>query len=191
MKKAPPSPLPRFKRTGGNTSVISPHTGVLGITYDAVMQWHLCPRCPPFQRPRGRVSPACTPVPVSLTKTSTHDLSTSRKHTTGFLVKSCGEFCGCTVLTAACYWPSSHLIPAQKFVFVPGELTHDCSPLVLDSDKVCAVTTPHSLTLHELDKQSQPSRRGCHSWELQDQPFTFCRRFGTASIFSTVCSTCT
>jgi len=40
--------------------------------------------------------------------------------------------------------------------------------------------------LHELDRQSQPSRRGCHSLKLQHQPFTFCRRFDTASIFSTV-----
>jgi len=42
--------------------------------------------------------------------------------------------------------------------------------------------------LHELDRQSQPNRRGCHSRELQDQQFTFCRRFGTASIFSTACT---
>jgi len=42
--------------------------------------------------------------------------------------------------------------------------------------------------LHEFGRQSQPSRRGCHSRELQEQPFTFCRRFGTASIFSTVFS---
>jgi len=38
------------------------------------------------------------------------------------------------------------------------------------------------------DRQSQPSRWVCHSWELQDQPFAFCRRFGTASIISTVFS---
>jgi len=43
--------------------------------------------------------------------------------------------------------------------------------------------------LHKLDRQSQPSQRGCHSRELQDQPLTFCRRFGTASIISTVFST--
>jgi len=48
-------------------------------------------------------------------------------------VKSFGEFCGGTVLTAACYWPSS---PVQKFVSVSGELNHDRSPLVLDSNKV-------------------------------------------------------
>jgi len=43
-------------------------------------------------------------------------LSTSRKHTTGILVKSFGECCVSTVLTAACYWPSSHCIPAQTCV---------------------------------------------------------------------------
>jgi len=35
-----------------------------------------------------------------------------------------------------CYWPSSHCIPDQKFFSVSGELNHDRSPLVLDSDKV-------------------------------------------------------
>ena len=42
--------------------------------------------------------------------------------------------------------------------------------------------------LHELDTQSKPGRRGCHSRELQDQLFTFWRRFGTARIFSTAFS---
>jgi len=37
-------------------------------------------------------------------KTFTHVLSTSRKYTTAFLVKSFGECCGRTVLTVACYW---------------------------------------------------------------------------------------
>ena len=41
---------------------------------------------------------------------------------------------------------------------------------------------------HELDRQSQPSRRGCQSPEVQEQPFTFCRLFGSASVFSTVFS---
>ena len=45
--------------------------------------------------------------------------------------------------------------------------------------------------LHELDRQPQPSRGGCHICEVQDQRFTFCRRFGTASIFSTGSSACT
>ena len=56
----------------------------------------------------------------------------------GFLVKSFKECCGCMVLTAACFYPSSHCIPAQKFASVSGELNHDRSPLALDSDKgVC------------------------------------------------------
>jgi len=42
--------------------------------------------------------------------------------------------------------------------------------------------------LRELYSQSQPSWRGCRSRELQDQRFTFCRRFVTASIFSTIFS---
>jgi len=39
------------------------------------------------------------------------------------------------VLTVACYWLSSHCVPAQKFVSMSGKLNHDRSPLVLDSDK--------------------------------------------------------
>jgi len=35
-------------------------------------------------------------------------------------MESFGECCGSTVLTAACYWPSSHCIPAQRFVSVSG-----------------------------------------------------------------------
>jgi len=53
----------------------------------------------------------------SMPKTSsTHAMRTSRK--TGFLVKRFGECCESTVLTAACYWPQGHCVPAQKFVFV-------------------------------------------------------------------------
>jgi len=71
-------------------------------------------------------------------KTSSRALLTSRKHTTGFLLKSIVECCLSTVLTAACYWPSSCCIPAQKFMFMSGELNHHRSPLVLDSDNgVC------------------------------------------------------
>ena len=38
--------------------------------------------------------------------------------------------------------------------------------------------------LHQLDKQSLPSRFtvGFHSRELQDQAFSFCRRFGTVCL---------
>jgi len=56
-------------------------------------------------------------------KTSTYALSTSRKHSTGFLVKRFVKCCGSTVLTAACCRLSSHCIPDQKFVPVSGELT--------------------------------------------------------------------
>jgi len=38
-----------------------------------------------------------------------------------------------------------------------------------------------TIGLHELDRQSQPSWWECHSQELQDQPFTFCIRFGMFS----------
>ena len=69
----------------------------------------------------------------SVAKTPTLALPTSsRKHATGFLVK-----CFC-VPKAFHALGSSHCIPAQKFVSVSGELDHDRSPLVLDSDKdVC------------------------------------------------------
>ena len=43
------------------------------------------------------------------------------------------------------------------------------------------LTTPG---LHELNRQSQPSRGGRHICELQDQPLTFCERFGASIIFS-------
>jgi len=52
-----------------------------------------------------------------------------RKHTTGFLVKRFVVECsGSMVLTAACYWPSSHCIPNKNFVSVSGELNHDRWP---------------------------------------------------------------
>jgi len=74
----------------------------------------------------------------------------------------------------------------RSFVFVSGELittVHCWTPT-----RMCAVTTPfHSI--RALNRQLQPSRRGCHSWELQDKTFNFCRRFGTVSIFSTKPST--
>ena len=71
----------------------------------------------------------------SMPKTSTHVLSTSRKHTTGFLVKIAGGCCRCTVLKAACYWLSDHCIPVQKCVSMLGELNQNRSSLVFDSDK--------------------------------------------------------
>ena len=40
----------------------------------------------------------------SMPKTSTYALSTSRKHTTGFIVKSVGECCASAMLTGAYWW---------------------------------------------------------------------------------------
>ena len=81
--------------------------------------------------------------------TSTHVLSTSRKHTARFIVKS---------LRTACFWPSCHCIPAQKFVSVLAELNHNRSPWMMDSyTRVCAVTTSlHSL--YELDRIDSRNR---------------------------------
>ena len=106
----------------------------------------------------------------SMTKTSAYALSTSRKPNTGFFVKSLLREYG-----------------------VDGRLL-----LTVKSLSGCSEISVQS-PLHELDlrlrcqraKQSQPSRRGCYSWKLQDQPFTFCSRFDTASIFSTEYSACT
>ena len=53
MKKHLLPCCPSFKRARGNTSVISPLSGVPEITYGAVMQGHVSPRCPPFQRAGG------------------------------------------------------------------------------------------------------------------------------------------
>ena len=63
----------------------------------------------------------------SMQKTSTHALSTSRKRTTGLLVKSLVESFGRTVL--------SHCVPAQKYLSLSAELNHNRSPLVLYCDK--------------------------------------------------------
>ena len=56
-------------------------------------------------------------------------------------------------------WPSSHCIPAQKFVSVSGELNHDSSPLVLDSDKGvcchCSFSLSTSVVLHLFTEGSQ------------------------------------
>jgi len=45
--------------------------------------------------------------------------------------------------------------------------------------------------LYELDRQTQPSWRGCHCRKLQNQPFAFWRRFGTSYTLWTRSSTCT
>jgi len=62
-------------------------------------------------------------------------LSTLRKHVTGSVVKNFVESYMNTVLTAACYQPSSDSISAQKFVSVSAELNQNRSQWVLVSDK--------------------------------------------------------
>ena len=103
----------------------------------------------------------------SMPNLSTPVLSTSRKHTTGFFVKSFGKCCGKAVLTVACYWPSSR-IPAQNYVSVSAELIYNRSFTVgVDTTRVCVVTLPLHIQ-YEFDKQSLPSQRWCHCWKLQD-----------------------
>ena len=41
-----------------------------------------------------------------------------------------------TLLTAACYWPLNHCIPAQKFTSASAEINRNCSQWVLDSSKL-------------------------------------------------------
>jgi len=81
-------------------------------------------------------------------KIYTDILSASVKYMTyvaGFFVKSFGGCYGSTVLMGASCWPSSHCIPAQTSVTVSGELNHDRSTLVSDSDNgVCC-----SLSLYQ------------------------------------------
>jgi len=86
----------------------------------------------------------------SMPKTFKHVLSTSGKHTTGFLLKCYGERCGSTVLTTACYWLSSHCSPAQKLVSASGKLNHERSPQVLDFDKYACC---HYFSLHSLHQR--------------------------------------
>ena len=77
----------------------------------------------------------------SMPKASTHVLSTSREEVYDRV--PCEKLCGVLweyVLTAACYWTSSHCIPTQKFVPVSGSestTVHRWTPI-----KVCAATTP-------------------------------------------------
>jgi len=61
--------------------------------------------------------------------------------------------------------PTTHIWVATNYLRTPG--IHD----------------------RQMDRQTAESTR-VSSWKLQDQPFTFCRRFGAASIFSTGPSAC-
>jgi len=78
-------------------------------------------------------------------------LLTSREHTTGFLAKSFGECCGSTVLTAACYWPSSRCIPAQKFVSMLAKLNHNRSPWAFWTRQGCMLSRLLFIVIHYIN----------------------------------------
>jgi len=108
---------------------------------------------------------------------STLVLSTSKRHMNGSLEHNHGECCGITVLTATCYWPLKSFHSCSEFVSLSAELNGSRSQWVLDSDKgVCSMLPPLLLVVCELNKQTQPSRPGCHCWKLQDERFAFCWR---------------
>ena len=86
----------------------------------------------------------------SIPQTSAHALSISKKRTTGLIVKSFGECCGSTVLTAASYWTSSHCIPAQKFVSVSGVKSQPSTVGVVLRQG--CVLSPLVFIVHELDR---------------------------------------
>ena len=69
-------------------------------------------------------------------------LTTSRNHTTRFLVETFAGSSRWTVLMAAFYWQSSHCVHAYTCVSISVELPHNRSLWVLDSNQ--AVCCHHS-----------------------------------------------
>jgi len=68
---------------------------------------------------------------------------------------------------------------------IPKKKTHYARVRTSNSCAIAYVVLSQKLWrspgLHELDdRQSQTRRHGCHCWELQDEPFAFCGRIGTA-----------
>ena len=59
-----------------------------------------------------------------------------------------------------------------------------CWALKVLCNSVCGPIPKHfeSPGLYEVDRQSQTRRRGCHCWELQNEPFAFCGRICTACV---------
>ena len=61
----------------------------------------------------------------------------------------------------ACFHrPSNHCIPTKKFV-------------LMWSSYITTIHVGVGQGLYELDKQTQPNRRGCRCWKLSDQPCFF------------------
>ena len=104
----------------------------------------------------------------SMPKTSTYVMSTMRKHISE-PVKALGEISGSPVLAVACYWRSTHCIPAQTFASGSEELKSQPFTMGVRHLQacVCCINALHSL--YKLDRQSEPSQRDCQCWKLQDQ----------------------
>jgi len=126
----------------------------------------------------------------SMPKTSTHALLTLRKHMTG----STGKVFG-SVARVRCWRP---LVSGLQVTVSLLRSLFPCRRSYITTvhrgcwtpTRACAITAPiHSL--YKLDSQSKASQRWYHCYKLQDQPFAFCRRVGTACIFWTGSSTCT
>jgi len=100
----------------------------------------------------------------SMSKMSPHVLSTSRKYTTGLLGKSFWGCCDSTVLTIACYWPSSHSHSCWEVCINIGGIKLQPFTVGVWLWTGCALS---SLLFIELDRHTQPSRRGCHRWKLR------------------------
>ena len=105
-------------------------------------------------------------------------------------MKSFWDCCSNTyVLMAGCYGREATLLLVRSLCPCRRSQITTVNRWCWIPNSVCAVTTPlHSL--NELDRPSQPSRRGCHGGLRQDQPFAMCGRFSTNGIFSTRPPTC-
>jgi len=124
-------------------------------------------------------------------KTSTHVLSTSRKHTTGFVVKIAGGCCRCTVLKAACYWLSNHCIPVQKCVSMLEGVKSKPFIVGVRLRQGC-VLSPFLFIVYNMNCVDNHSRvvEGATVGSCRINPFTFCGWFGAAFIFSKGSSAC-
>jgi len=75
-----------------------------------------------------------------------------------------------------------HLLVWQNIAYPETITLRKMSAPELLCDSLCG-PLPNILETYDLDRQSQPGRRGCHRWEPQNLPFAFCERFGTARNF--------
>ena len=137
-----------------------------------------------------------------MTKTSTHVLSTSRKHIRqGSYWNSVEECCASTVLTAACCH-SSHCIPAHKFVSVSVELNQNSQPFTVGVGlwQVCALLSGvqwktrgvGTLFPYEIIRKTASNSSNAVSIRLQEFPhwiFLFHCRLLTSSANLRVAST--